>query len=186
VREPFGAISVCIPSQLAASFETHFDVAVLHVNIASQFASLVHDVPQTTPAQRYGAHIEALAASQLPLPLHTPAAVATPSVHEATRHDVVGPKKPAQVSRVVPSQLAALHAFPELAAWHAGRPFTGAPSTGMHVPVALVTLHASHCPVHGVLQQTPSTQNGAPAAQLDEPVQAFPCSMLGVQTPPLQ
>jgi hypothetical protein len=48
---PLGALSVCIPSQLAASFETHVFVPRLHVNIALHSASLVHDVPHASPAQ---------------------------------------------------------------------------------------------------------------------------------------
>jgi hypothetical protein len=98
------------------------------------------------------------ASSQAPLALQLPATVATPFAHEAARHFVVCPTKPWHASRVVPSHVAALHAFPALAEGHGGRPFWGAPTTGTHVPDSTPTLHASHIPVQVVLQQTPSTQ----------------------------
>ena len=36
---------------------------------------------------------------------------------------------------------------------------TGSPLTPLHLPGAPPTLHASHCPLHRLSQQTPSTQN---------------------------
>jgi hypothetical protein len=41
---------------------------------------------------------------------------------------------------------------------HAGRPPTGAPVTGLHVPCEPATLHAWHWLPHAELQQYPSTQ----------------------------
>jgi hypothetical protein len=41
---------------------------------------------------------------------------------------------------------------------HAARPPVGAPVTGEHVPAFAGTTHDPHCPVHALLQQTPSTQ----------------------------
>jgi hypothetical protein len=48
---PLGAVSVCFPSQDAASFETHVFVDALHVNIESHSTSLVHVAPHVSPAQ---------------------------------------------------------------------------------------------------------------------------------------
>jgi hypothetical protein len=49
---------------------------------------------------------------------------------------------------------------------HAGRPARGAPATAMHDPTLPPTLHASHWPLHAVLQQTPSTQFPLPHSAL--------------------
>jgi hypothetical protein len=34
----------------------------------------------------------------------------------------------------------------------------GVPDTGLHVPTLPIKAHASHCPLHGLLQHTASTQ----------------------------
>jgi hypothetical protein len=49
--EPFGAVSVCIPSQLAASLGTHLAIAALHVKAEAQSSSVLHEVPQAVPVQ---------------------------------------------------------------------------------------------------------------------------------------
>lgn len=45
-------------------------------------------------------------------------------------------------------------------------------ATDVHVPRLPATLHATHAPVHAVLQQTPSTQ--PPLAHCDDDVHASP------------
>jgi hypothetical protein len=183
---PLGAMSVCIPSHDAASRDTHCPLDVLHVNIGSQSASLRHVAAHASPEQAKGVHFAVTASSHAPLPLQLPAIVATPFAHEAARHFVVCPTKPPHRSCTTPSQVPAEHAFPALAGGQAGRPFWGAPTTGTHVPDSPLTLHASHIPVHVVLQQTPSTQNGASPAQLDASVHAWPRGMRGEHLPALQ
>lgn len=69
---------------------------------------------------------------------------------------------------VVPSQVLAQGPAPPQAV----RAPTGAPLTGEHVPPFPLTLQASHCPVHEVAQQTPSTHE--PAAQSLEATHAAP------------
>jgi hypothetical protein len=40
----------------------------------------------------------------------------------------------------------------------AARPVRGAPLTATHVPLLVVSAHASHAPAQAALQQTPSAQ----------------------------
>jgi hypothetical protein len=87
----------------------------------------------------------------------------------------------AQRSPTVPSQLPA-QTVPSLA--HAWREPTGAPTTGMQLPSLPATLHASHWPVHGSVQHTPSTQ--IPDAHSALVLQAVPAPFLSLQTPPEQ
>jgi hypothetical protein len=114
-----------------------------------------------------------------------PCAVATPFAHDAERHVVVGPTKPVHDFRVTPSQLAARQGSLADAAAHAARPFAGAPSTGTHVPDSPATLHASHCPSHAALQQTPSAQN-APAGHASTFEHAAPSASRGLHEPEAQ
>jgi hypothetical protein len=51
------------------------------------------------------------------------------------------------------------------------------PATGVHVPALPDTSHASHCPVHALLQHTPSTQKWLAQAEFvpqDCPALAVP------------
>jgi hypothetical protein len=182
---PLGAMSVCIPSHDAASLGKHCAFAVLHWNFASQSASLAHDLPHVAPAQTYGVHAEVTASAHCPFWLQLPGAIATPAVHEASRHGVAAPTKPMHDIALTPSQLAVLHTFPLDATAHATRPLSGAPTTGTQLPAAAFVLHASHCPVHGVLQQTPSTQN-VPTGHAALLVQAWPSASRAVHVPALQ
>ena len=68
--------------------------------------------------------------------------------------------------------MAGLSGSPAGAASHAGLPPTGSLVMGTQVPTAPELAHASHWPTHGLLQQTPSTQNG------------FSHSLLSVQVSP--
>jgi hypothetical protein len=155
---PSGEVSVCIPSQEAAFLGTQRAEAELQVNWVSQSASLAHEEAQWSPAQRYGEQVEATGGSQAPFPVHLPATVAEPALHDGARHAVSGPTKPAHAVRATPSQLAALQTLPLLAAVHAVLACRGAPTTGTHVPDSPGSSQASHWPPHRVLQHTPSTQ----------------------------
>jgi len=74
--------------------------------------------------------------------------------------------------RSLPSQASALHASPPPSLHLVRvRPWTG-PVTGEQVPAAPGTSHASHWPVHAVLQHTLSTQK--PLVQSAGPVQGTP------------
>jgi hypothetical protein len=87
------------------------------------------------------------------------------------------PTKPAQDVRVLPSHSAAEHGFVADATGHAGRLPCGLPATGVHVPALPSTSHASHWPVHALLQQTPSTQKPlthAPSAPHSSPGVSVP------------
>lgn len=138
--EPFATFAVQLPP-LQKSPET-------------QSPSLAHDVRHAVVPQRNGARIVVLGAGHDPEPLQLADAVAAPPVHKALRHDVelLGY---AHAVRSNPLQLPP-HSVPSLA--HDGRPPTGEPLTAVHVPAEPATPHDSHCPVHPLLQQTPSAQ----------------------------
>jgi hypothetical protein len=121
---------------------------------AMQSASLAHVVRHAVVPHANGEQLVVAAAGHEPAPLQPAAAVAVPLEQEALRHDVELPGY-AHAVRSEPLQLPP-HADPSLA--HAGRPPDGAPLTGEQVPVDPARLHASHCPEHALLQQTPSVQ----------------------------
>jgi hypothetical protein len=85
----------------------------------------------------------------------------------------------AQAAREEPSQ-APPQAEPSVA--QAGRPARGSPITAVQRPVLPLTLQASHCPLHPVSQQTPSTQ--FPLAHCPAPPQLPPFASTETQTPP--
>lgn len=94
-----------------------------------------------------------------PAPSHVDSAVKAEPAQDADLHAVVAPFLYAMhlVASVAPSQVVALHlSLPPSS--QTGRGLTGSPVTGLHVPVLPVTLHAWHCALHGVSQQTESTQ----------------------------
>jgi hypothetical protein len=128
----------------AASLDTHFDVAVLHVNIGLQSESPLQAVPHVAPLQTNGEQSTVIAAGHAPLPLQLAARVTVPFVHEASRQAVPAPTRPRHAVAVSPSHAAALHAFRSTAARHAGRPFRGAPVATLHLPTAPGMLHAVH------------------------------------------
>src|SRR5579862_2231453 len=119
-----------------------------------QSALVVHESLHAVAPQTYAPHDVLTGAGQEPAPLQLAAAVATPFVQLAARHEV-DPDGYAQLDTFEPSQNP-LHVEPSPA--HAARGETGAPVTGEHVPTSPATLHAWHCPPHALLQQTPSTQ----------------------------
>jgi hypothetical protein len=82
---------------------------------------------------------------------------------------------------MVPSQTPP-QMVPSLA--HAWREPTGEPTTGMQLPSLLATLHASHCPVQGWVQHTPSTQMLEPHSALV--LHSVPAAFLAMHTPPEQ
>jgi hypothetical protein len=85
----------------------------------------------------------------------------------------VGPTKPPHVARSIPSQTCAAHGVALVPATHDDRLPCGAPDTGTHSPTAPETSHASHCPLQGALQQTPSTHG--PAAHSSLVLHMTPC-----------
>jgi hypothetical protein len=112
--------------------------------------------------------------------LQLAAEVAAPPVHEADRQDVADPGY-AQALLVDPLQLPP-HRLPSLE--HGGRAPMGEPATAEQVPTEPERAHASHCPPHVELQQTPSTQ--LPEMQAFAAVHAVPFASFVAQDPPLQ
>jgi hypothetical protein len=182
---PLGAVSVCMPSHDAASFETHALVFVLHVNIGSQSASLLHDVPHASPAHTYGAHVDVTSFPHAPVPVHVAAAVATPFVHEAVRQAVAPPTKPRHALRETPSHVAFAQTSSIDPAGHCPWPAAGAPMTPTHEPFASDVAHDSHRPVHDELQHTPSAQK-APGGQADASVHGAPYASSCLHVPEAQ
>jgi hypothetical protein len=167
VTTPAAVTRECLPSHVAAALGTQV-LAALHVKLAAQSASVAHEVAQTSPLHWYGEHGIPTAAAHVPVPVHDPARVAMPALHDAARQDVVDPAKPLHVSRVAPSHASARQTSADEVAGHGERPCAGGPRTAWHMPGDAASAHASHCPVHAVLQHTPSAQNvdahSAPAA----------------------
>jgi hypothetical protein len=118
-----------------------------------QSASVAHCVRHVVPLQPNPPQSTGCGALQLPFASHLPANVAVPLLQLAFPHGTSGPTLPLHVVRTVPSHAAALHALPPVAGEHCIRVLCGWPATGTHVPSAPPTSHASHCPLHGLLQQ---------------------------------
>lgn len=135
----------------------------------------LHDVAP----QPYAPH-DLVVDEHTPAPLHVPAVVSTPAVHEALLQEVVAPGY-AQVVALVPSQRDA-QAVVEPVPPHSGRPPTGVPMTLLHVPIEPVTLHAWHWPAQLELQQTPSTQKPLPHSVPE--LQAWPLILAHLPTEP--
>jgi hypothetical protein len=89
------------------------------------------------------------------------------------------------MSRVTPSQLAPEQTSPAVAAVHAPCPDAGAPTLGMQLPGASFVLHASHTPLHGALQHTPSVQK-PPDGHAAPLVHASPNASRAAHAPALQ
>jgi hypothetical protein len=102
-----------------------------------------------------------VARPQLPDPVHVAAADAwLASMHAAAAHEVVPSGNCVQRMRSEPPQVPAHTPVP-----HAGRAPAGGVPFGVAVqkPFQGASAHCSHCELHAVSQQTPSTQN--PLAQ---------------------
>jgi hypothetical protein len=82
------------------------------------------------------------------------------------------------VVRELPSHCPS-HAVPSAA--QAVRAPRGAPVTGLQVPTLVLSLHASHCPLHAASQHTASTQN--PDAHTASRAQECAMASFGMQTP---
>jgi hypothetical protein len=119
-----------------------------------QSESAVQSPAQAFAPQMYGAHGCVCGTGQRPWPSQPAASVAVPAEHEASRQDVESPGY-VQLAVWMPSQLPP-HTVPSET--HAGRLPCGASVVGVHPPSLPVTSHASHCPLHGELQQNPSAQ----------------------------
>src|SRR5581483_6783531 len=95
--------------------------------------------------QTYGEQVVVTAAGQLPVPVQFAAAVATPLVQLALRHEeVLGGNWQAPAWSCVPSQKP-LHTEPSPR--QAVRPLCGWPVTGLQKPSTPATSHAWHWPV---------------------------------------
>jgi hypothetical protein len=132
---------------------------------------------QLVPPHTYAPHDDAVTEEQVPRPLQYAVGVALPLVQLAAAHTVEVPGGEPHAMRLLPSQLA----------WHVPvpvhdvrvvTPLWGAPTTGMHWPTLPPTSHASHWPVHDVLQHTPSTQLPEPHSVPSE--HAVPFGLLHV------
>lgn len=93
----------------------------------------------------------------MPLPSQVAAEDAVPEAQRAAWQTTSVPGSAAHELRLAPSQLAEAHTL-LASVGHAARPAWGAPLTGVHVPTEPARSQASHCPLHPVLQQTPSAQ----------------------------
>jgi hypothetical protein len=80
--------------------------------------------------------------------------VAIPPAHEGAPQ-ITLPFGYVHAAAVVPSH-APPHAEPSVL--HATRVLRGMPLTGVQMPSVSLSLHASHCPLQPVSQQTPSEQ----------------------------
>jgi hypothetical protein len=109
---------------------------------------------QAVGPQVYGLHDCVWVAGHAPAPLQPAESVATPLLHDASRH-VVELSGYAQAVRLAPSH-APPQRLPSLA--QVGRAPCGAPPTAVQVPTLPATSQASHWPPQATLQQTPSTQ----------------------------
>jgi hypothetical protein len=133
-----------------ADFFTHWDP--LQVYPAAHSFAVAHRVAQASPAQANGSQGVDTASGQVPVPSHLAAAIATPKLQLAGRHErsVVA----SQAVTLIPSQNPAHRLEPP----QAGRAPRGLPRTGRHAPASPGTSQASHWPVHSESQQTPSVQ----------------------------
>ena len=145
-----------------------------------QSPSTVQLPSQSVPAQLPVGQVRVCTAGQLPAPSQVAERVAVPLVQSAARHSTLPPGY-AHAARCTPLQVPP-QAEPSSA--HDGRVPTGAPVTSVQVPSDPETLHASHCPLQGALQQKPSTQN--PLAHSVLPVQVSPFVLAGTHAPASQ
>lgn len=118
-----------------------------------QSVSVEQLVLQLVAPHVYAPQFVVTGAGQLPPPVQFANAVATPAVQLAARHGVELDKY-AHALTLTPSH-APLQLEPS--PLHAARGAIGAPVTAVHVPTEPLTLHAWHCPLHALLQHTPST-----------------------------
>jgi hypothetical protein len=124
----------------------------------AQSVSLAHVVLHAAAPHAYAPHGTVGGTLQFPVASHAPASVAIPLVQAAAPHGVAEPTKLWQLVGVMPSQIAVAHTLPASPPWQAARALCGVPTIGVHVPTVPAPSHASHWPVHGALQHTPSTQ----------------------------
>jgi hypothetical protein len=97
--------------------------------------------------------VAAIPGRQLPAPSQVGAEVVMPFTQVGAPH-VVAAAGNAQVVRFEPSHDPWQAPVPA----HAARPVRGPPVTATQIPLLLGSPHDSHCPVHALSQQTPSTQ----------------------------
>ena len=159
------AVVTCVPlatslspsaEQTEAIAATHFPLAVSQTFAPPQSASAAQLVLQVVPPHAYGAQFVVAADGQAPEPSQRDSPVALPAAQVAAEHTMVAAAK-LHFARSEPSHARAQTPVPSAA--HAVREPCGAPLTGEQVPTLPVTSQASHCPLHAVSQQLPSTQN---------------------------
>ncbi len=136
------------------------------------------------PSQTKGSQRDDCSAGHVPFPLQLAASVATPAVHDAALQATSVPTKPEHVVTVCPSQIPSPHGSATVPAGHDGRPPRGAPTTGVHLPSAPGTSHASHCPWQMRSQHTPSVQK--PLEHSAPPVHGCAALDFGRHSAPLQ
>ena len=164
---PLAPLIVWLPSQVTPP--THVPVAVSQRSPSVQSVSATQSFLHEVPLHTYGEQSLVTGVGQFPRPSQAAGSVATPAVQLAWMHVTDEPTKPAHDVRVLPSHSAAEHGLVADATGHAGRVPCGLPTTGVHVPALPSTSHASHSPVHALLQQTPSTQNPGSRTPRSEP-----------------
>jgi hypothetical protein len=139
---------------------------------------------QAVAPHTYGVQLTGSLSTQLPEPLQaeTESALFCAGSQLAGRHSVPLAGK-AHALRFAGSQLP-LQLEPSPA--HAVREPTGAPLTPLQVPARFATLQASHWPLHGALQHTPSTQYGLLTLHSPLFAQGLPAPTRGWQLPIVQ
>ena len=111
----------------------------------------MHDVLHPLASHAKGTQDVSAAALQSPFPSHADSGVNEEPVQDDALQEETGN---VQASRADPSQLPRQAAVPA----HVPCAAYGSPATALQVPTLPVTEHASHFPVHGASQQTPSVQ----------------------------
>jgi hypothetical protein len=142
----------------------------LHTYPSTHSPSFVQALRQALPSASHAKPPQGvvIGAGHDPVPVQFAGAVAIPPVQLASRHGASELVNAAHDVRFAPSHVARSHTETS-APGQAGRPPRGAPFTATHFPRLPTTSHASHCPVHALSQQIPSTQfpdpHSPPAAQ---------------------
>jgi hypothetical protein len=180
---PFAPVIVWSPSHVTP--ETQTPVPTSQRSPPEQSVSAAQLVAQPMPLHTYGEHCFVSGTGQLPKPSQAAGSVAMPAVQLAATHVTEEPTNPVQAARVLPSHCAAEHGLVVEPVGQAGRFVPcGLPATGVHVPKLPCTSHASHWPVHALVQQTPSTQN--PLTHAPFAPHAWPGSSVPWHCPPVQ
>ena len=172
---PAGIEAVPSAEQVADGAATH--LPAVQRNEGAQSEAVVQEARQLVASAQPRLPVHGAGGSQVPAPSQR---AFLPSTQPAPHEVLTGGYR--QVDVPTPSHLPP-HVPP--VPTQATRPLRGAPFTAVQVPTAPGSLHASHCPEQGVLQQTPSA-HAEPAAHSSSETQAAPRDLRGAHVPPAQ